>query len=134
MSTQNKTSFSLSASRRELLEKLLAKEGLRVTTPGIRPRNEREHLPLSFAQQRLWFIDQLRGGSPFYNVPVALSLSGPLVPEAMRRAVAEIVRRHEALRTTFLQQDGNLCQHISTSFEFPWSQTDVSSTISSPSS
>jgi amino acid adenylation domain-containing protein len=58
--------------------------------------------PLSFAQQRLWFLDELAGGaSPFYNVSAALALDGPLALPALAAAGGEIVRRHEALRTTF---------------------------------
>ncbi len=58
--------------------------------------------PLSFAQQRLWFLDRLAGGeSPFYNIAAALGLAGRLAPAALAAALAEIVRRHETLRTTF---------------------------------
>ena len=58
-------------------------------------------LPLSFAQQRLWFLDQLEPGSTVYNVPGALRIKGPLDVEVLERCFNEIVRRHEALRTTF---------------------------------
>ncbi len=57
--------------------------------------------PLSFAQQRLWFLHQMEPESPFYNLPFAVRLEGELDAEALRRALAEIVRRHEVLRTTF---------------------------------
>ncbi|HEX6371569.1 MAG TPA: amino acid adenylation domain-containing protein [Longimicrobium sp.] len=63
-------------------------------------------IPLSFAQERLWFLDRLEGGSPLYNVPAALRLTGALDFAAMERALGEIVRRHEALRTTFAEVDG----------------------------
>ncbi len=58
-------------------------------------------LPLSFAQQRLWFLEQLEPGLPLYNVPSALRLRGPLDRECLRLALQGIVSRHEALRTTF---------------------------------
>jgi non-ribosomal peptide synthetase component F len=58
-------------------------------------------LPLSFAQQRLWFLDQFEPGSSAYNMPFALRLKGPLDVDALERAMTEIVRRHEVLRTTF---------------------------------
>jgi amino acid adenylation domain-containing protein len=58
-------------------------------------------LPLSFAQERLWFLDQLTPGSAAYNVPAALTIRGPLDVPALERAFAEVVRRHEVLRTTF---------------------------------
>jgi hypothetical protein len=62
--------------------------------------------PVSFAQQRLWFLDQLEPGSDFYNIPTNIRLSGPLNVEALKRTLSEIVRRHESLRTTFLAVDG----------------------------
>ena len=57
--------------------------------------------PVSFAQQRLWFLDQLEPGSPFYNLPQVISIKGTLNVDALRRTLNEIVNRHEALRTTF---------------------------------
>jgi amino acid adenylation domain-containing protein len=63
-------------------------------------------LPLALAQQRLWFLDQLQPGNPFYNIPVAIRLEGHLNAEAMERSLAEIVRRHGSLRTVFSTVDG----------------------------
>ncbi|HEX9939429.1 MAG TPA: condensation domain-containing protein, partial [Longimicrobium sp.] len=63
-------------------------------------------LPLSFAQQRLWFIEQLEPGSTAYHMPSALRLRGPLDPRVLERALGEVVRRHEALRTTFDETEG----------------------------
>src|SRR6185369_14404099 len=57
--------------------------------------------PVSFAQQRLWFLDQLEPGSPFYNLPQVISIKGDLNVDALQRTINEIVSRHEALRTTF---------------------------------
>src|SRR5262249_60664370 len=57
--------------------------------------------PLSSAQRRLWFIARWEPGSPLYNVPAAYRLAGAVVPAALAAALAEVVRRHEALRTTF---------------------------------
>ncbi|HWF19470.1 MAG TPA: condensation domain-containing protein, partial [Verrucomicrobiae bacterium] len=71
------------------------------------------HLPLSFAQQRLWFLDQLHPESSLYNVPVALRLEGALNECALRRSLATIVERHGVLRTRFVAMDGNPTQFIS---------------------
>ena len=67
--------------------------------------------PVSFAQQRLWFLDRLAPGSS-YNIPVALRLSGPLDPASLAAALREIARRHEMLRTTFGQVDGEPMQVV----------------------
>ena len=67
-------------------------------------------LPLSFAQQRLWFLDQLVPGNPFYNEYIGVRFSVPLNPGVLERSLNEIVRRHEALRTTFQSVDGQPVQ------------------------
>ncbi len=66
---------------------------------GIVPRASGEPAPLSFEQERLWFVDRLAPGSPVYNVPFSLRLEGPLVPAALAATLAEIARRHEVLRS-----------------------------------
>src|SRR5262249_41229461 len=71
-----------------------------------------EQLPLSYAQQRLWFIDQLEGSSTEYNMPYALRLKGELDVEALRSAIQSIVDRHESLRTHFIDVDGQPVQVI----------------------
>jgi non-ribosomal peptide synthetase component F len=82
------------------------------TRPMILAARRDEELPLSFAQQRLWFLAQLEPGSPFYNVPVALRLRGDLDASALSGALDEVVARHEALRTTFPSVDGEPRQVI----------------------
>ncbi len=68
--------------------------------------------PLSFAQQRLWFFDQLIPNSPIYNIPTALQFHGHLDRVALEKSLNEIVRRHEVLRTTFAIADGQPVQVI----------------------
>ena len=77
------------------------KEQLGLKHPPLRPVSRDEDMPLSFAQQRLWFLDQLRPGSAAYNLGYAIRLSGPLDAGALRRTFAALVARHESLRTTF---------------------------------
>ena len=77
-----------------------------MTPPATLPRDRPSRLPLSFAQQRLWFLDQLEPQQGVYNIPRAVRLRGTLDVEALRRALDVIVERHEALRTTFASVDG----------------------------
>ena len=69
--------------------------------PPLRPAPREKHLPLSFAQERLWLLDQLEPASNTYNIPIFMRLQGSLNVAALERALGEIVRRHEVLRTTF---------------------------------
>ena len=80
--------------------------------PPLVPVPRTGALPLSFAQQRLWFIDQLEPGSPLYNMPVALRVEGPLDPRVLALCLGEIERRHETLRTVFAARDGAPVQVI----------------------
>ncbi len=96
------------AERIELLRQL--EQGLQA--PPIRPTPRDATLPLSFAQQRLWFLDQLEPNSPAYIIPQVVRLAGRLEVAALQRALNEIVRRHEALRTTFALVDGQPAQMI----------------------
>jgi aspartate racemase len=79
----------------------------------ILPRLERNNVPLSFAQQRLWFIDQLSPKSPLYNFAVAWRMAGSLNQEALTRSLSAIVARHEVLRTRFVAIEGQPAQFIS---------------------
>lgn len=82
--------------------------------------------PLSFAQQRLWFLDHLEPGGSTYNMPSALRLSGPLDTGALGRALNEIVQRHEILRTTFSNIGGDPVQIIAASGEWKLERIDLS--------
>ncbi|HEV2756820.1 MAG TPA: amino acid adenylation domain-containing protein, partial [Actinomycetota bacterium] len=96
----------LSPERQALLAERLKKLGDRRQRGAI-PRLSRDtELPLSFAQQRLWFLDQLEPGSAEYNIPHALRVRGGLDLDALGRALSGVVARHETLRTTFGAVDG----------------------------
>jgi amino acid adenylation domain-containing protein len=83
----------------------LAAGGAAAAAPGIVPVPRSGDLPLSFAQERLWFLEQLHPGTPAYNIPAALRLTGALQVGPLRHSLAEVVRRHEVLRTTFAARD-----------------------------
>ncbi|MFP2933624.1 amino acid adenylation domain-containing protein, partial [Pyxidicoccus sp. 3LG] len=87
-------------------------------------------LPLSFAQQRLWFIDQLEPGNPAYNLFTALRLDGVLDVAALEQSFSELVRRHEALRTTFIASDGQPTQVIAPPAPFLVRKMDLGSVSS----
>src|SRR5262249_24686212 len=89
--------------------------------PPLMPVPRDGELVLSFAQQRLWFLDQLEPESPFYNLAFAVGLLGSLDVAALEQGLREIVRRHEALRTIFPSIDGQPRQVVidETAFELP---------------
>ncbi|HEY6121126.1 MAG TPA: amino acid adenylation domain-containing protein [Pyrinomonadaceae bacterium] len=93
--------------------------------PSLMPAVRDRKLPLSFAQQRLWFLDQLEPGSPFYNISRAFRLRGPLNFDALSQALNEIVMRHESLRTSFGADDEPF-QLIAASRSLPLQLIDVS--------
>ena len=82
----------------------------------ITPAKRDEDLPLSFAQQRLWFVQQLSPDSQSYNMLEALELKGTLNIVALEQSLSELIRRHEVLRTTFPTVDGKPIQRISPEF------------------
>jgi amino acid adenylation domain-containing protein len=105
MSEFSKRVAALSPQQRALLDTLLAEKGKQAGRPQTIPRRADDApAPLSFAQERLWFLDQLTPGSPLYNESVAIRLHGALDVAALERSLNAIVARHEALRTTFAAQ------------------------------
>jgi amino acid adenylation domain-containing protein len=96
----------------ELAERVRTARSPRRTRRAVRVSVRPDDLPLSFAQQRLWLLDQLDPGSPAYNIAFAVRLTGDLPVDLLERIFAEIVRRHESLRTTFSVRDGRPVQVI----------------------
>jgi len=114
---QDRKEFSstsgLSADQRELLNALLAEEGIELAQPqAVAPRAAMGDVPLSFAQQRLWFLHQLDPETAVYNLPIAARFEGQLNIAALEMTLNEIVCRHESLRTNFRLVEGRPVQVI----------------------
>jgi hypothetical protein len=110
----------------ELLRYLLEDEGLAdEAAPALQRRADPGQRPLSFAQQRLWFLDQLEPGGTSYNMPGALRLRGKLDAAALARSLREIVARHEALRTTFTQVGPEPEQVVAPALDVPLPLIDL---------
>ncbi|HKV12249.1 MAG TPA: amino acid adenylation domain-containing protein, partial [Thermoanaerobaculia bacterium] len=115
-----RTSFGVELPLRALFERptiagmaeLLAESGAASPVPPLTRYPGRDEAPLSFAQQRLWFLDQLDPGSSAYNIFQALRLEGDLDEAAFEAALREVVRRQESLRTRFVAQGGQAVQRI----------------------
>ncbi|GMU11502.1 non-ribosomal peptide synthetase [Corallococcus caeni] len=105
-------------------EALRARQGVKV--PPLTPMARTGDLPLSFAQQRLWFLDQLQPGSASYNVATAVRLDGTLDVAALEQALTELVRRHESLRTTIQAREGQPFQVVAPPGPVAWDVLDVS--------
>ncbi|HEX7240319.1 MAG TPA: condensation domain-containing protein, partial [Longimicrobiaceae bacterium] len=111
----------------ELTRRALADAAESVSAPELRALERVSRVgPVSFAQQRLWFIDRLEPGSTAYNVPLALRLRGALDPRVLELTLTEVVRRHEALRTTFDEVDGEPVQAVHPAGPVPLPAADLS--------
>ncbi|MCC5666134.1 amino acid adenylation domain-containing protein [Nostoc sp. CHAB 5784] len=100
---------NLSPAKKALLEKW---KGGKFQADTIPKRQVSETIPLSFSQQRLWFIDQLYHGSSFYNIPTAFHIKGQLNVTAIEQSLNEILKRHEVWRTNFTLVNGEPVQNI----------------------
>jgi amino acid adenylation domain-containing protein len=126
MSDLSKRIAALSPEQRQLFEQRLKQRGLSAPTVQVIPkRPPLAALPLSFGQQQLWFLHQLDPGSPAYNAPSAVRLSGPLDISAVERCLNQVVRRHEALRTRFALVDERPVQIVDAQLELPLPLLDL---------
>lgn len=109
-----------------LAEKIAAiREDVIAAAPPIRPIPRAGNMPLSFGQQRLWFLDQLEPNSPEYNVPDAVRITGKVDVAALHKSIQTMVERHEILRTTFETVDGTPYQKIHNSMAVPLPIVDL---------
>src|SRR5689334_22224915 len=115
------------ADRRKLLDFVTRSLTPKVAAPAnsLRPREHGGLVPLSYAQQRLWFLSQTARGSRAYHVPFGVELRGKVEVGALCRALDRIVERHEALRTTFEQVEGEPRQRVREAEPFHLVQEDV---------
>src|SRR5690242_5625917 len=119
---------SLSPEKRALLQLRLRRSPASAKPESaIKARADRSSARASFAQQRLWFLEQLEPGQAAYNVPRAIRLSGRLDIQALRAMLAEVVRRHEPFRTHFVNVDGELRQIIRDDVSIPLTEVDLTS-------
>ena len=129
MSDFSRRIANLSPEKRELLRRRMNAAQAVGVPPSMQRLGGSGPFPLSFAQQRLWFLDQLMPGSAFYNTSAHLRIATPLNAEALERAINEVIRRHEALRTTFGAMDGQPIQLIAPELTLPLVQTDLRSLL-----
>lgn len=126
MSDNLKRIAELSPEKRALLMLRMKKKQEMHQKPGLAPRTDRSGLPLSFAQERMWFLDQLVPDSPLYNISAAIRLSGALNQNALEASLNEVVRRHEILRVYFKIEDGNPVQRLVTEKLLKLTYSDLS--------
>ena len=128
MDNLDKRIESLSPAKRALLELRLKQSAAdQSRVPAIVARGSGNPAPLSFAQQRLWFLNQLEPDTALYNVPRALQLNGRLDLNALQKALTEIVRRHEVMRTHFeLVEGGDVFQIVDEVTQLPLPLIDLS--------
>src|SRR5689334_4250227 len=127
--TDNLNHLGLDAERLELLDYLLEEEGIDTGSESqkiVRRVSRAGALALSFAQQRLWFLDQLAPGGAAYNLSGRLHLEGRLDTSALEKSLNEIVRRHEALRTIFSTRNGEPVQIVLAELHLPIPLIDLS--------
>ncbi|GCE15700.1 non-ribosomal peptide synthetase [Tengunoibacter tsumagoiensis] len=103
---------TIAALAEQLQQRSLTHSSIPLQTTAQRPREYHSSLPLSFAQEQLWFLEQWEPGQLTYLIPFALHLQGPLQPEALQQSLQALVERHESLRTCFIETQGTPMQAI----------------------
>ncbi len=101
----------------------LAQRGIEL--PKIHKIKREGKLPLSFAQQRLWFLEQLEPGTPFYNIPETYKITGDLNIDALQKAINKVIKRHETLRTSFHSDNGIPYVEIEPELEYKLNVIDL---------
>ncbi|MEH2082699.1 MAG: condensation domain-containing protein [Nostoc sp.] len=127
MSDLSQKIAALTPGKRQLLLQRLhnKKGGVSLRSQIVPQSRELNSFPLSFAQQRLWFLDQLQPGNSAYNISVPMRLGGWLNVAALEQSFKEVVKRHEVLRTTFTVVDGQPLQVIASSLRFTLPVVDL---------
>src|SRR5579883_971117 len=116
----------MNTERYSLLARLLQQEGIENTQEEpILPGGTEIPQALSWGQERLWFFDQLIPHSALYNIPLSISIKGPLQVALVERCLTEIVRRHAVLRTTFVILGGQPYQQIAPTLQVPLRYIDL---------
>lgn len=118
----------LSPEKRKLLEKILNDQDIDLNKSRILPqdRGDKKQFPLSFSQQRMWFLDKLEPGNPMYNNPAAVKISGAVNMSAIQKSLDVIANRHEVLRTIFGEKDGQPFQIVESEHNITCQQIDLS--------
>ena len=96
-----------------------------VSVPTINPLGQRDNAPLSYAQKKLWFLDQLYPGNHIYNIPIGVRFRGDLNVDRLKEALSRISLRQESLRTTFVAKDGVPCQVIHPKQDLAFQELDL---------
>lgn len=118
---------ALSPTKRALFEALIKDKGLTISKiPKLSRENPNQYYPLSYAQQRLWFLEQIEPGNSVYNETISLLIKGDLDIKALEYSINEIISRHEILRTTFISLKGEAFQVISYEEKLALSVTNLS--------
>ena len=104
---------NLSSAKQRLVESMLKEKGIEISDVAILPQKRNgKPFPASFAQKRLWFLEQFEPGSPLYIIPLGVKIRGSLNNSILTDAIKKIVERHEVLRTSFDSIDGEVYQLI----------------------